>query len=246
MDIEKRERDIADWIGRPREPPLRIEDMEAEGEKDDVGATQASTEDNSYIEEYEEGREFDWEDDREDTVLSYAKNTKEEASSMHEGESLSSDSSDSSDSDDNDDDDYNTGAKDNTCYGSGEGTGAGDGGCDSTGAGGGSMEWMRFLSPSALSETLDGTAKAKASSSTKFEKNLKLGKSKNRIAWKGKAAKKLVKNSSKPAEIKKRGFTEGSTTITSREARSNSRRTRKKKMTEKKSYLASKNKGIGG
>ena len=30
-DSEKRKRDIADWIGRPREPPLRNKDEEAEG-----------------------------------------------------------------------------------------------------------------------------------------------------------------------------------------------------------------------
>ena len=43
LDREKRERDIADWIGRPREPPSRNEDEEAEGKEEDVGATQAST-----------------------------------------------------------------------------------------------------------------------------------------------------------------------------------------------------------
>ena len=57
----------------------------------------------------------------------------------------------------------------------------------------------------------------------RIEKNLKLGKSKNKIARKGKAAKKLVKNLSKIVGIKKRGFTEDSATTTSRKARSNSR-----------------------
>ena len=69
MDSKKRERDIADWIGRPYKPPSRNEDEEAEGKEEDVGATQASTEDKSLIKEYEEGREFDWEDDRKDTGL---------------------------------------------------------------------------------------------------------------------------------------------------------------------------------
>ena len=168
MDSEKRDRDIADWIGLPRKPPSRNEDEEAEGEEEDVGATLASTEDNSPIDKYEEGCEFDWEDDREVTGLSDEKNTEEEASSRHEVESLSWDSSGSSDSDDNDDDDDNTGAEYNTCYGNCDGDG--DGGGDSTGAGGGSEEWMRFLSPSALSETLGAMAKAKLSSSTKSRK----------------------------------------------------------------------------
>ena len=57
----------------------------------------------------------------------------------------------------------------------------------------------------------------------KIEKNLKLGKSKNKISRKGKAAKKLVKNSSKIEGRKKQGFNEGSATTTSREAISNSR-----------------------
>ena len=83
LDSEKRQRDIEDWISRPREPPLRNKDEEAKVEEEDVGATQASTEDNSPIDEYEEGCEFNWEDNREDTMLLYAKNTKEEASSMH-------------------------------------------------------------------------------------------------------------------------------------------------------------------
>ena len=112
LDREKRERDIADWIGRPVEPPSRNEDEEAEGEEEDVGATQASKEDNTPIDKYDGGREFEWEEDREDTVLSDEKKTKIEASSRHEGESLLSDSSDY---DDNDDDDDENGAKYNTC-----------------------------------------------------------------------------------------------------------------------------------
>ena len=90
------------------------------------------------------------------------KKTNEEASLRHEGESSSSDSSDS---DDNDYDDDGTGAKYKTCYGDGNG-----GGDSNTGAGGGSAEWMRFLIPSALSETFGDMAKAKASLSTKSKK----------------------------------------------------------------------------
>ena len=52
MVSEKRKRDIAYWIGRPSKPPLRNKDNEAEGEEEDVGDTQASTEDNSPINKY--------------------------------------------------------------------------------------------------------------------------------------------------------------------------------------------------
>ena len=90
---------------------MRNEDEEAEDEEEDFGATQASTEYNSPIDEYEEGCEYDREDDREDTRLSDEKNTKEEALSRHEGQlSLS----DFSDSDNNDDYDDKTGAENNT------------------------------------------------------------------------------------------------------------------------------------
>ena len=65
-------------------------------------------------------------------------------------------------------------------------------------------------------------------------------KSKNKIARKGKAAKKTVKNPSKTAGIKKRGFTEGSETTTSREARSNLRSARKKNVTLKNPTLLQK------
>ena len=47
--------------------------------------------------------------------------------------------------------------------------------------------------------TFGAMAKVKASSLKKLGKNPKLGKSKNKIARKGKAAKKLVNNSSKTA-----------------------------------------------
>ena len=43
----------------------------------------------------------------------------------------------------------------------------------------------------------------------KIDKNPKLGKSKNQIARKGKAAKNIIKNPSKTAGRKKRGFTKG-------------------------------------
>ena len=61
---------------------------------------------------------------------------------------------------DNDDDDDGTGAEDKNCYRDGDG-----GGDMNTGSEGGSTEWMRFLSPSALSETFGAMVKAKASSS---------------------------------------------------------------------------------
>ena len=78
----------------------------------------------------------------------------------------------------------------------------------------------------------------------KIKKNPKLGKSKNKIARKGKPANKLVKNSSKTEGRKKRGFTEGSSTTTSREARSNSRSARKKNMTRKNPTLLQKLKDL--
>ena len=46
---EKRERDIVDWIGRPRKPLSRNKDEEAEGEEENFSATQTSTEDNSHV-----------------------------------------------------------------------------------------------------------------------------------------------------------------------------------------------------
>ena len=76
-------------------------------------------------------------------------------------------------------------------------------------------------------EALGAMEKAKASSSTKLRKNRSWEKVR-KISQEGKAAKKLVKNLSKTAGRKKRGFTEGSAITTSREARSNSRSTRKK------------------
>ena len=96
-------------------------------------------------------------------MLSNAKNTKEGASSRHEGESSSSDSSERSDK--NNEDDDGTGAKDNNCYGNGDG-----GGGRNTSAVGGFAEYMGFLSPSALTEALGAMAKVKASSSKKSRK----------------------------------------------------------------------------
>ena len=107
------------------------------------------------IDEYEEGCEFNWEDDCEDTGLLDEKYTEEEASLRHKGESLSSDLSDFNDKNDDDD---KTCAKDNTFYGDGGGSGARGGGGDSTRSGGGSAEWMQFPSPTALSETLGAMA----------------------------------------------------------------------------------------
>ena len=72
-------------------------------------ATQSSSEGNSLINKYEEGREYNREDYREDTVLSNAKNTEEEASLKHVGKSSSLDSSERPEN--NDENDYGTGAK---------------------------------------------------------------------------------------------------------------------------------------
>ena len=49
LDSKKRKRDIADWIGRPREPPSRSDNEEAEWKEENVGAAQASTEYNFPI-----------------------------------------------------------------------------------------------------------------------------------------------------------------------------------------------------
>ena len=98
-------------------------------------------------------------------MLSDAEYTKEEASSGHEGESLLSDLSESSE----DEDEYydRTGAKDNNYDVEGGGDCRGD---RNTGSRGGSAEWLRFLSLSALTETLGAMAKAKSSSSTASRK----------------------------------------------------------------------------
>ena len=67
-----------------------------------------------------------------------------------------------------------------------------------------------------------------------------MGKSKNQIAWKGKTAKKLVKKFSKTVGTIKKGFTEGSSTTTTIEARSNSRSAHKENMTQKNPTLLQK------
>ena len=79
---------------------------------------------------------------------------------------------------------------------------------------------MGLLSLSALTEAFGAMAKTKASLPTKPRETRSWEKAK-KIAQKGKAEKKLVKNSSKTAGRKKRGFTEGSANTNSRDARSN-------------------------
>ena len=111
MDNDESERDTVECIGRLQRLPSSNKDEESEVKEEDVGATQASTEYNSPIDEYEEGREYNQEDSRKDTVLSNAKNTEEEASLRHKGESSSLDLSERSD-DSNEDDDRNN-PKDN-------------------------------------------------------------------------------------------------------------------------------------
>ena len=101
-------------------------------------------------------------------MLSDAKTTEKKTSSRYEGELTSLDSFERSD--DSNEDDDKTGAKNNNFYGNRNGDG--DGGGDRyTGAEGGYSEWLGFLSPSALFETVGAMAKAKASSSTKSRKN---------------------------------------------------------------------------
>ena len=56
-----------------------------------------------------------------------------------------------------------------------------------------------LLIPGARTKSLDAMEKAKASLSTALRKKPKLGKSTSKIARKGKADQKLVKNSSKTA-----------------------------------------------
>ena len=59
-----------DCIDQPHKHPSINEDEEAEGKEGDVGATQASIENDPPIDKYEEGPEYDWEDNRKDTGLS--------------------------------------------------------------------------------------------------------------------------------------------------------------------------------
>ena len=91
------------------------------------------------------------------------------------------DSSESSD--EKYEDDNRTGAEDNKYDGDRK-----VGGGRNTGTRGGSSEWLRLLRSSARTEALGAMAKAKASLSTASRKKPKLGKSKIKKAWKGKAA----------------------------------------------------------
>ena len=102
-------------------------------------------------------------------MLYDTKDNEEEASLGHEGESSLSKSSDSSDDEDEEDD--GTSAKDIN----------GDGNCDNGGGRntctiGGSIEWIRFLSPGAQTEALGATAKAEAPSPTASRKKNKAGR----------------------------------------------------------------------
>ena len=54
MDREKREREFADWIGQPHKPTSSNKDEKYGGKEEYVCDTQASTEDNSPIDEYRE------------------------------------------------------------------------------------------------------------------------------------------------------------------------------------------------
>ena len=68
---------------------------------------------------------------------------------------------------------------------------------------------------------------------TATRKKPNLGRSKSKIARKGKSAQKLVKKLLKTEGGKKGNFTEVSAKTTYREARSNSRSARMKKLTQK-------------
>ena len=160
LDSEKREINIAEWIGWPRKPPSSNEDKEAEAKEEDAGATPASTEDKFHINEDNKVFEDDREDDHKYTVLSDDENTKEEALSGHKSELLSLDSSERSD--DNDEDYDGTGAKDNNCD---------NGGDRNTDARWGYAECLRFLGSIAITEPSGAMAKAKSSLATKPRKN---------------------------------------------------------------------------
>ena len=56
MEKDNCKRDIVEWISRLRKPPSINKDKEAEGKEEYLGATQASTKENSSIKKYEEGR----------------------------------------------------------------------------------------------------------------------------------------------------------------------------------------------
>ena len=82
MESKKREKYIAEWIGRPLKPPLHNEDDENEDKEEDVGAPLASTEDSSLVDRGNKGREDDREDNGiyncEDTMLYNAEDNEEE------------------------------------------------------------------------------------------------------------------------------------------------------------------------
>ena len=174
MESKKRNKVIAEWIGRPFKPPSRNEDKEDEEKEEYVGAPLDSTEDRSPGTKYDEGCEDDWDKDgiydREYTVLCDAEDNEEETSSGHNGEFLFSKSSEGSDDEDKEDD--GTGAEDINGNGDGNSNGDGDGGgVKNTDSGGGSTEHLRFLSPGAQTEALVTMAKAKSSSLTASKKN---------------------------------------------------------------------------
>ena len=92
------------------------------------------------------------------------------------------------------------------------------GGYRNTGARGGSIEWLRFLSPRVQTEALGAVERPKYPC-RKLQGKKQAGKSKSIIARKVNASQKIVTNSSKIAWRKKRGFIEGSATTTSGRAR---------------------------
>ena len=104
MESKKRNKSIAEWIGRPFKSPSRNKDEEDKDGGEDVGAPLASTEDGYPSYKDVEGPEDDWEDDgiynQKDTVIYNAEDNEEETSVGQEGGSLSSKSSESSDNED--------------------------------------------------------------------------------------------------------------------------------------------------
>ena len=77
MESKKRNKVIAEWIGRPFKPPSRNEDKEDEEKEEYVGAPLDSTEDGPPGNKENKSRGYDREDegiyDRKDTVLYDAK-----------------------------------------------------------------------------------------------------------------------------------------------------------------------------
>ena len=170
---------------------MRNKDEDDEDKEEYVSAPLVSTEDLSPGNKDNEWCEYAHGDsgiyDHEDTVIYYAEDNKEEASSGHKGESSLSDLSESSDDEDEDDD--GTSEKDIKYDGDGD-----KGDDRNIGARVGSAEWLEFLSLSTLMEALGAMAKAKAASLTALRKKLKVGKSNSELAQEGKTSQKLVKN----------------------------------------------------